>query len=402
MNAARTRIVAVLLVTALATAVAEIVDAGGWWSTYLVLGAGIVIGELLVLQPEGRPTLPLSFAAFVVATRAFDNTEFIVVVVAAEIVALFLRPRRVAIADRGILLALRTLEAAAALAASSATVDALQAASARTSLLLSLAAAAIAPILLADLIYAAEQRRLPPLVAGRGADLALITSGMLMAIGLQGLDGKGEMGLWGPVLFSIPLLAAWYSFDRLDVIRRTYDQTIQALGAAPELGGMAPFGHGQRVARLCIEIGRELDLSRGELEQLRVAALLHHLGAVCLDGTPEHVRDHEWAAVASASATMLSATETLAPVGEIVAGTVRPHRAPSLPTIADPIPERTALAAQILRVASDFDDLSGSERALSAHALQRMYSGPAWRYDGRVLSALEHVLDRRGVALTRV
>lgn len=402
MSPRRARVVLLVLLAALTTAVAELVDAQGMWPTYVVLGAGIVIGELLELKSEGRAALPLSFAVFVVATRAFDNAEFIGVVVAAEIVAMLLRPRRVDIADRGILLATRCIEAATTLGAARVTADALADTSARVELLVALAAAAIVPIVVADVIPALEVRRLPPLINTRGADLALVTSGMLMAIGFQGLDGQGEMGLWGPVLFSIPLLAAWYSFDRLDVIRRTYDQTVQALGAAPELGGMASLGHGQRVARLCVEIGREMDLSRGELERLRIAALLHHLGAVCLDGTPQHVREHEWVAVASASATMLSATDTLAPVGEIVGGTVRPHRTPRLPTIADPLPERTALSSQILQVASDFDDLSGSERALSAHALQQMYSGPAWRYDGRVLSALEHVLERRGVTLTRV
>jgi len=401
MSSRRSRISLVLGITALSAAAGRLLDPGGVWPTYIVLGAGIVIGELLELRPEGRSALPLAFAVFVVATRAFDDTEFIVVIVVAEIIAMLLRPRRLDVTERGILLAARCLEAAASLGTARLVADALGDSSIRFELLLSLAAAAVAPIVVADLIHAFEQRRFPPLLAGRGADLALATSGVLMAIGLGGIDGKGDMGLWGPVLFSIPLLAAWYSFDRLDVIRRTYDQTVQALGAAPELGGMAPVGHGQRVARLCIEIGREMDLSRSELERLRIAALLHHLGAVCLDGTPQHVREHEWAAVASASATMLSATDTLAPIGEIVGGTVRPHRAPSLLTIADPLPERTALSSQILQVASDFDDLSGSERALSAHALQQMYSGPAWRYDGRVLSVLEQVLERRGVTLTR-
>ena len=51
------------------------------------------------------------------------------------------------------------------------------------------------------------------------------------------------MGLWGPAVFTIPLLAAWYSYEHLEVIRRTYDQTIRALGAAPELGGMVRDGH---------------------------------------------------------------------------------------------------------------------------------------------------------------
>jgi hypothetical protein len=55
-----------------------------------------------------------------------------------------------------------------------------------------------------------------------------------------------------------------------------------------------------------------------------------------------------------------------------------------------------------LRVASDFDDFSGSERALAAHGLQRLYSSPGWKYDGRVLRGLERVLERRGITVTRI
>ena len=68
------------------------------------------------------------------------------------------------------------------------------------------------------------------------------------------------MGLWGPAVFTIPLLAAWYSYEHLDVIRRTYDQTIRALGAAPELGGMVRDGHAERVADLARRDGHDARL----------------------------------------------------------------------------------------------------------------------------------------------
>ena len=51
---------------------------------------------------------------------------------------------------------------------------------------------------------------------GRMADLALVTSATLMAISAMGVDGSGGMGLWGPAVFTIPLLAAWYSYEHLD------------------------------------------------------------------------------------------------------------------------------------------------------------------------------------------
>ena len=51
---------------------------------------------------------------------------------------------------------------------------------------------------------------------------------------------ESEFGIWAPILFFTPLLAAWYAFERLDSATLAYRQTIEALAMAPELGGMVP------------------------------------------------------------------------------------------------------------------------------------------------------------------
>ena len=104
-----------------------------------------------------------------------------------------------------------------------------------------------------------------------------------MAVGYDGIRGQGRFGLWGPLLFSIPLVAAWYSFELVASTRRGFRQTIGALGAAAELGGLVRSGHGERVADLASEMGFDLGMSTSELHDLETAALLHHFGAVCLD-----------------------------------------------------------------------------------------------------------------------
>ena len=118
---------------------------------------------------------------------------------------------------------------------------------------------------------------------GRLAWLAIASSGMFMAIGYRGVDGDGRVGIWGPLLFSTPLLAAWYAFERLDSATRSYRQTIEALAMAPELGGMVPPGHAERVAELALAMGEQLGLSGADVRDLEMAALLHHLGQVTLD-----------------------------------------------------------------------------------------------------------------------
>ena len=60
----------------------------------VVLGAGVVAGELLVLRPAERAPLPLSYAVILVLVRGASPAEFLVTVFAAEMVAYLFRPER--------------------------------------------------------------------------------------------------------------------------------------------------------------------------------------------------------------------------------------------------------------------------------------------------------------------
>jgi hypothetical protein len=253
-----------------------------------------------------------------------------------------------------------------------------------------LAAASLAPIVVADLVDYVHTREIAPL-RSRGADVALVTSGILMAVGYNGIDGKGEFDLWGPILFSIPLIAAWYSFERLASTRRSYLQTVRALAAAPELGGLVREGHSERVADLADAMGRVLDLSQVELEHLETAARLHHLGAVCLDEPPEG-EQLDPIAVASSGAQMLRASEAFAPAGDVVAAEPLLHRPPGSYE-----PRSAALSGMILKVASAYDELTEGDDEHADWAVEALYTGPGYVYDGRVLGALERVLERRKV-----
>ena len=64
--------------------------------------------------------------------------------------------------------------------------------------LFALAVAAIAPLLIAEIVRMVRERRFGMSAHGRMADVALVTSAMLMAISATGVEGHGGMGLWGP------------------------------------------------------------------------------------------------------------------------------------------------------------------------------------------------------------
>jgi hypothetical protein len=359
------------------------------WAELAVIGGAIAAGELIELKPPLRAALPISFAFMVVLAHEASVPDAALVLVIAELATFLVRSEPTSVEGRLALFAERLVEGMGAVLVCHGMVEGLGEPPTRAKLLFALALAAIAPIAIAEIARMVRERRLSITAHGRMADVALVTSATLMAISATGVEGKSGMGLWGPAVFTIPLLAAWYSYEHLAVIRRTYDQTIRALGAAPELGGMVRDGHAARVADLALALGATLGFSRHELGQLETAALLHHLGQVCLD-EPDDGRPPEPVSVAQAGATILRGTQLLAPAGDIIAAEWMPHR--------EEISSRpSVMAGQILKVASAFDELSDGHPDRAGLALEALCSAPDYLYDARVLDALEMVLDRRGL-----
>jgi hypothetical protein len=343
----------------------------------VALGAGVVAGELLVLRPPDRAALPCSYAVFLVLVRAGSAWEFAAVVLVAEAAALVARepePLRQNLR--------RSLVSALAAFAAWGVYSGVHAAfgtSTTTAVLSALAAAAVAEIAVDDLMNFLATRKLPDPVAGRSADLALIASGVLMSFGYAGTDAHAGIGLWGPVLLSIPLLAAWYSFVRLESIRHTYEQTIAALAIVPELAEVSEPGHAARVADLSVRVGTELGLSRQDLEFLRAAASLHHLGHLCLDDESTLGRPIEADEIAERGAEMLRQTEYLAPAGDFLAV------------------DSQLVGGQILRLTSAYDDITRGNPALARTAIERLALVPGQFDDPRVLLTLERVVVGTGV-----
>lgn len=366
---------------------------GSQWFVLATLGGGIVVGELAELHPPGRAAIPLSYAVVLVLLRAASVQEFILTVAVAELAAAILRDSP-SIMNRMMCLVERALAMGAALVAYSA-IGALNSSTTATVMLTALAAAGVAALAVDEVTGAIGRRHLDLSVRGRSAQLALVTSGMLMAVGYSGLGGRGGMGLWGPALFSVPLLAAWYSFARLAAIRRTYTQTLRALSIVPELGGLVRPGHGERVAGLSRAMGRELGFDQRELEHLEAASLLHHIGHVCLDAPEVLGRPAQASEVAAASAAMLREAEFLGPAAELLSPDPHPFGGATRST--------ASMSGQVLRVSSAFDELSeGGHDRLAAGAVEALYSGPGYVYDPRVLTALERVLERASRVNERV
>jgi hypothetical protein len=344
----------------------------------ILLASGLVIGEMLVLRLENGTGVPLSYAVLLVLAASFRAPECAAVVIGAEIISAVLRKSarssgwRIRIIVERIVVAAATIvvyDVVRALTNHDETVAAVL-------VTLGAAAAAQIPVDLATRWLL----RLRPTFSPRArlGWLAIASSGMLMAIGYRGVDGNGQVGIWGPLLFSTPLLAAWYAFERLASATRAYRQTIEALAMAPEFGGIVPPGHSQRVAALSAAMAGVLGVSAKDTSDLEMAALLHHLGQVTID-EPDDGRPTPPSEVAAVTSAMLREIKPLAGAGDIVAG--------------DADDPRRRVAVQVLRVASDYDDLTTRDSNDASVAIETLRSAPGYVYDDKVLAALERVVN---------
>ncbi|MBU2439565.1 HD-GYP domain-containing protein [bacterium] len=92
-----------------------------------------------------------------------------------------------------------------------------------------------------------------------------------------------QVGVWGILLFFLPLLLARRSFELYAKMRKMYLETIRALAAAIDAKDPYTKGHSERVTQTSVALARELNLSEREIENIEYAALLHDIGKIGID-----------------------------------------------------------------------------------------------------------------------
>jgi hypothetical protein len=331
----RRRLVFVVVAGIVAASVAHFADPTGTTSALILLASGLVIGELLVLRLENGTAVPLSYAMLLVIASTYPFPRYAAAVAGAELISLLLRLSDRSSGWRVPIMVERLVVAAATIAVYDGFRTLTNHDETVAAVLISLGAAALAQVPV-DLL-ARWALRLRPTFSPRArlAWLAIGSSGMLMAIGYRGVDGMGQVGIWGPLLFSTPLLAAWYASS--------------------------------------------LGVSAHDMSDLEMAALLHHLGQVTIDEPEDPTRTVPPSEVAAVTSAMLREIKPLAGAGDIVAG--------------DAAEPRRRVAVQVLRIASDYDDLTSRDNIESGVAIETLRSAPGYVYDEKVLAALERVVS---------
>ena len=281
---------------------ADLAQPGTKWSALALIGGAIAAGELIELRPPFRAALPISFAYMVVLARRASVADAALVLVVALLATFLVRSEPTTAEGRLALLVERFAEGLAAVvvfhgidrAFDDPTARGQRARRTRRS-------AATAPLVVAEIARmvrdaAASRSRCTGRIRRCRARSRARRS---WASATWGSAARGGMGLWGPLVFTIPLLAC-VVLVRAPRRGSGAPTTRPSVRSAPRPSSAASSATGTPSGspRSSLAIGAELGLSRHELAHLETAALLHHLGQVCLD-EPDDGRSVEPAAVAA-------------------------------------------------------------------------------------------------------
>ena len=312
----------VVALGALGAGIAELVDPGGSTTALVVLGAAVLGGELFLLRPAYRATPcrvlrdhPGAAPGCLTGPSSSSPCS------PAESVAFPLRPEH-SVWDRIWVTATR-MSAAVAASGHLSRGARRESAGRRTT------ADAVVLCLLGDAGVTEVLARRP---AARGAGAALLLLDARPFGGprahherhadvrrLQGIGGQAGMGLSGPLCPVHPAPGGVVLVRAAGIdpphLRADHHRVVRRAGARRPRAQRPR----QRVAELSVDLGHELHLSSSDIEYLRAAALLHHLGHLCLDDPGVRGRSIEPSEVTDKGAEILRQTDYLRPAGDLLA-----------------------------------------------------------------------------------
>ncbi|MBM6400693.1 HD-GYP domain-containing protein [Phycicoccus sonneratiae] len=388
--------------------------------TLLLAVALVAGGELLrIRMPSGRETAPLSSAAALAVvllgriagepTFALESGLVVIVVSAGLAIAAAVRRARGDVVGTPALAARAVgVWVAAGLARgvgpSDGTLWAAQLSSTTSLALVALGMVVVAAVgLLTELVLVAgiraERQRTPWVAAVRDEvgeaaplTLAVVVTGPMVALMAP------VLGLLALPVALVPLAMAYSAVRQYASNRETNRQLIGTLSHLTEHGGYTPEHHAERVAALCLRIGRVLGLGDRQLRSLEYAALLHDLGQISLldpipDGATVLAAPADQRDIAEEGARIIRQAETLDDVARFVETQTTAYRL--VRELGEPVP----LESRIIKCANAFDDLSRGtdDPVLVDAAMERIHLGLGYEYDPDVVDALTRVVEDASV-----
>ena len=207
---------------------------------------------------------------------------------------------------------------------------------------------------------------------------------------------RDVIGLWGPVLFSLPLVLSLSAARRYSMTRKTYRESLAALSRLTDIAGYTPPAHARRVADLAIRLAHRRGMSQREIDTVEYAALLHDLGQVALDqpipgGATVLAAPRDQERIADHAVAIMRHSGILEDAAVILAQQATRFR------LMREEDQRIPLGSRIIKLANAYEDFTGGSDSpdVVEVALERIQLGLGYEYDPELVDELMAlVVDR--------
>ena len=185
--------------------------------------------------------------------------------------------------------------------------------------------------------------------------------------------------------------------------------SIRMLAAAIDEKDPYPRGHSGRVAKYSMIIGENLGLDAGELDRLRISALLHDVGKIGVDDRvlkkPGKLTDEEFTLMKQHPVKGANIMRPVAQLKEMLPGIELHHERMDGGGYPYGLPgDKIPMMARIIAVADTFDAITTNRPYQSAmdleFAMDRIRSLAISKFDPKVVAALESAVSTGRVRLT--
>ena len=186
------------------------------------------------------------------------------------------------------------------------------------------------------------------------------------------------------------------------LLRERSTAAMESLSATVDARDAYTAGHARRVRRLALAIGRELDLSKAELDLLGHAALFHDIGKLAIPDAilmkPATLDTEEWRLMRGHSEEGANIIDRLGFLGDAVPAIRHHHERYDGSGYPDGLAgDEIPLGARIIHVADALDSMLTSRiyrPAMSERqALDQLRSGSGTQFCPRCVQALERVVE---------
>src|SRR5262249_14052268 len=177
----------------------------------------------------------------------------------------------------------------------------------------------------------------------------------------------------------------------------------RSLTAAIDAKDSYTFGHSERVARVAVELGRELGLQDEELSDIYLAGLLHDIGKIGVRDAVltkrEHLTPDEFEHVKQHVTIGYKILADLRPIRNLLPGVLYHHERYDGTGYPDGlVGEAIPFLARILAVADAYDAMSTMRPYRAAMAIQKveeiLMTGAGTQWDRQVVDAFLRCRDR--------